>query len=111
VSGYPEKLDNQLTISPSNASQDSVGMCVAQVSGHGCLRAFDGDYGLGAMADEWVQEGSVPEQETWIFRAELRDADVRRDVGRYGCGSRSGRGSLRGVNAGGGKDIGKVIFS
>ena len=52
VSVYPEKLDNQLTISPSNASQDSVGMCIAEVFGHGCLRAFDGDYGFGAMPDE-----------------------------------------------------------
>jgi len=52
ASVHPEKLDNQLTISPSNASQDSVGICIAQVFGHGCLRAFDGVYGLGAMADQ-----------------------------------------------------------
>ena len=50
----------------------------------------------------------MSEQETWIFRAELRDADVRRDVGRDGCGSRSGRGNLRGgANSGESRTLAK----
>jgi hypothetical protein len=43
VSVYPEKLDDQLAISPSNASQDSVGICmscIVQVFGYGHLVVF-----------------------------------------------------------------------